>query len=579
MKNRLRIPLTLTVKGPILTQWSEPGRYGEDAAMAQSEGHYCIPGTLIKGLLRESLEELNKAAGQNWPIEAWLGKKSANREEMAESFDPYRGDWTITDLKDPELADQRDAKLTVRIAIDEDRGSVKKGFLAMFEQPYEPGEKVTFTGEVRLFATEEEEKTILPALRAGLNWIAAVGSQRTVGFGQVDKFDLGAAQRLTPAEVKENSNAQQWRVTLRFKDPFCVTESRPRANTFEGTEVISGGVIKGAIARMLETTGGFASLRTNLAKIRFTHFVPEEDSARPKRMPLSLYVESSAVRYADADPVPPDGIGEAAFNVDWKKEQEDLAYKQHSWPQVKKELRVRTAIEGEKRKSEDEKLFAIRLVLPGEYVWSGVLDLPKSVEAERPAIIGQLRGLLQNEIWGIGKTKAAATVEISEVKAGDGPPPLAKDTSVRVVLQTPALLLNPDEIGHDTTPEDLLTLYQAAFGEGGGLKLVNFFHDLRLDGGDYLYGRFRKGKQYKPYLLTTPGSTFVFTVTDETNAEATLENWYSRGLPIPAGCKNFYCDHAPPKTATEDLWQYCPYVPENGFGEIRAESMEAVTHV
>ena len=325
---------------------------------------------------------------------------------------------------------------------------------------------------------------------------------------------------------------------------------------------------------MLETTGGFASLRTNLAKIRFTHFVPEEDSARPKRMPLSLYVESSAVRYADADPVPPDGIGEAAFNVDWKKEQEDLAYKQHSWPQVKKELRVRTAIEGEKRKSEDEKLFAIRLVLPGEYVWSGVLDLPKSVEAERPAIIGQLRGLLQNEIWGIGKTKAAATVEISEVKAGDGPPPLAKDTSVRVVLQTPALLLNPDEIGHDTTPEDLLTLYQAAFGEGGGLKLVNFFHDLRLDGGDYLYGRFRKGKQYKPYLLTTPGSTFVFTVTDETNAEDARELVQPR-LPILAGCKNLLRPRAL-KTATEDLWQYCPGVPENGLAK-SAESMVAVT--
>ena len=104
---------------------------------------------------------------------------------MAESFDPYRGDWTITDLKIPS-SPISDAKLTVRIAIDEDRGSVKKGFLAMFEQPYEPGEKVTFTGEVRLFATEEEEKRFsLP--RAGLNWIAAVGSQRTVGFGQVDK--------------------------------------------------------------------------------------------------------------------------------------------------------------------------------------------------------------------------------------------------------------------------------------------------------------------------------------------------------------------------------------------------------
>lgn len=572
MKNRLRIPLTLTVKGPILTQWSEPGRYGEDAAMARSEGHYYIPGTLIKGLLRESLEELNKAAGQNWPIETWLGKKSANRDAMADSFDPYRGDWTITDLKDPAPADQRDAKLTTRIAIDEDRGSVKKGFLAMFEQPYQPGETVTFTGEVRLFATTEEENTILPALRAGLNWIAAVGSQRTVGFGQVEKFEFGEVERLQPAEAAENSNASQWRVTLQFKDPFCVTETRPRANTFEGSEVISGGVIKGAVARMLETASGFTELRVNLAKIRVTHFLPEQEKGpRPKRAPLSFYFADGAAGYADGGLVPPGGIGEVAFNVDWKDEPQGIAKKKYPWPQVKKELRVRTAIEGEARKSKDEEMFAIRMVLPGEHVWRGVLDLSTVDKDQRPAIIGQLRGLLQNEIWGIGKTKAAATVEICEVQAGNGPQDLTKQATVRVVLQTPALLLDPSQIKNDSTPKDLLTLYQASFGADGGLTLLNFFHDLRLDGGDYLYGRFRKGEQYKPYLLTTPGSTFVFTVADEEKAKQTLDKWYTRGLPIPETCKYFYCDHAPKGTAKEDLWKYCPYVPENGFGEILAE--------
>ena len=55
----VKVDLELTIAGPILVTDSESGPSGLDAVcMRDSIGRLVIPGTLLKGLYRESLENL-----------------------------------------------------------------------------------------------------------------------------------------------------------------------------------------------------------------------------------------------------------------------------------------------------------------------------------------------------------------------------------------------------------------------------------------------------------------------------------------------------------------------------------------
>ena len=51
---------------------------------------------------------------------------------------------------------------------------------------------------------------------------------------------------------------------------------------------------------------------------------------------------------------------------------------------------------------------------------------------------------------------------------------------------------------------------------------------------------------------------FVFDVTDQTKADVKVDNWLKHGLPLPDWAENLYGNN----------WQTCPFLPENGFGEI-----------
>ena len=88
-----------------------------------------------------------------------------------------------------------------------------------------------------------------------------------------------------------------------------------------------------------------------------------------------------------------------------------------------------------------------------------------------------------------------------------------------------------------------------------GCKLKNFFAAQRFAGRYHATRRRPYGKPYYPFLLTEPGSVFLV----ETEVEK-LKDLVRFGLPLPA------LKHA----AALD-WRNCPFVPENGFGQITAD--------
>ena len=144
----------------------------------------------------------------------------------------------------------------------------------------------------------------------------------------------------------------------------------------------------------------------------------------------------------------------------------------------------------------------------------------------------------------------------SEVLAG-------QDGFFFVTLQTDALLGEPGGLRSGAGLAELDAFYEAAWREisGGQLQLVRFFARQRLLGGNYLWKRFRPREAYSPYLLTVAGSVFVLKATGTVeDARKKVADWLEKGLPVPKSC-----------VGGESAWKTCPFVPENGWGEIAVD--------
>lgn len=72
----------------------------------------------------------------------------------------------------------------------------------------------------------------------------------------------------------------------------------------------------------------------------------------------------------------------------------------------------------------------------------------------------------------------------------------------------------------------------------------------------------KHGGKYYPFYLTGAGSVFVLKATIKEKAMQKIDEWKTKGLPIPEWAKKKYQKNG------KELWQTCPYIPENGYGEV-----------
>ena len=87
---------------------------------------------------------------------------------------------------------------------------------------------------------------------------------------------------------------------------------------------------------------------------------------------------------------------------------------------------------------------------------------------------------------------------------------------------------------------------------------MRFFASQSLAGG-YQVLRFQANKPYNPFLLTDPGSVFVLRASgDIASAQASIAQWLHAGLSLPGWAQARYGNH----------WRTCPFLPEDGFGEV-----------
>ena len=583
--------VTLRLQGPVLTRSSTPWVPGIDAPAARSGGKLLLPGTLVQGALRHAWVEVARAAPGAFtdPGPSLLGGGVERNGVIQGGGVPQRGRLRIGDF----LADDRLGGRLTRIEIDDELGSVKSGHMKVAEAPYLPGEEAVFEGKVELFAADgKDADEALFQLRAGLGWIAAYGSEKTVGFGRSLGFDVAEERRDAKANatVQASGGANALPLCVTFEEPVCFPSVQPVDYLFESTDEIPGGTLKGALATTLNLLAGlqpgapvgadvarklprWKDLAENLSVVRFTNAFPApalangEAPPRPVRPPLSLVKwkdSSKAERRSDAWRAEGPFVlgGQApAFAADWKDVSD--VREAFGWFRLKRELRVHTAIDSEKGTVAPGKLFALEMLRPEGATWRGSVVLDGVLEAQRAAVAAQLRDLLESVgLRRVGKTDARAKVVIPAEDPGDAvrSGALAADGPFIVTLQTDALLGDGSALAENAGAAELRAFYEKAWLElsGGSLRLVRFFARQRLLGGKYLWKRFRPGSPYAPWLLTAAGSVFVLEPNGGARAaREKLVTWRTGGLPIPPGL-----------AGGEPAWKFCPFVPENGWGEI-----------
>jgi hypothetical protein len=591
---RIDMEITLTVQAPFMTQSSAPGPYGLDCVLARNkDGKMYIPGTLVTGHLREAWEELRDALGDDDTdevptapdVNALLGDELTEGEYAPKTKDLFFSDFLLCGVA-PSPGRRH------RIEIDQQRGAVGKGQLMALEAPFESGKLLCFVGKLS-FESRDEHKTpdkIRRQVRCGMQWISQMGAFRSIGFGRLKNVEMGPSVPkpiMTNAGLSSCDAAVGFDLILKPEGPFCIAQ-RPRAgNIFDSKEEIPGGVIRGCLARMISRLAGrseqnrkleeitrgtkLAALGENFSKIRITHAFPGNTCfTRPVKPPLSL-VKADALYDAALLDGPALINGKAPdFSMDWKDHGD--VNQLFGWPCLDRELRVRTAIDRQNLRKESEKLFAYDMIVPAGYCWLARVDLSAVDSNQREAVADQLAALFSHGLLGLGKSKVSVKTRLLPSGSVEDAHAIDQienwmgiDALLVLTLQTPALLLDPAEMAAKKSAAALFKNYQTAFkGLTAALSLERFFARQSLSGGRYQHGRFQNNATYRPWLLTEAGSLFVFSVKQYDKAVQDVKKWLKTGLPFPPAVLKGY------KLGddTARLWEKCPFVPQNGYGEI-----------
>jgi hypothetical protein len=268
------------------------------------------------------------------------------------------------------------------------------------------------------------------------------------------------------------------------------------------------------------------------------------------------------------------------FKADWKSKDEAMVWERFGWPKnifFDRDMRVHTAMDPTRRRAKDEALFAIRRIIPDGMEWIGRIDLDQVPERDQPKVASQLKAILESGLIGLGKTKVRADVSVEDAKLRTNStfsPVVDADGKRKwiVALQTPAVMADPKPLTPESSSRalQLKATYDRYWKDisKSNLALSHYFAHQSMK-GRYLFYHFQKKRQvdYYPFFLTESGSVFVLEEKGG-DAQSLIKDWAEQGLPLPAWAKSAYGDH----------WEHCPWLRENGFGEITVNLQEHISN-
>lgn len=547
-----RIPISLTLRAPWITPGDAAPQPATDVMLARDQdGQFILPATLVKGYVLAATEALvEERVITEAEREEAFGTPSGNRragtpaDPWVVANEPERGALIFRDLATDLKADNANGR-SARVAIDPDLGAAKQGHLLFAECPFAFGKPIEFMGDVILYASGVPGSPQISAPRAkemlelALGRVFAVGRMKSVGFGRVLERHVGTPVAVAPATVQ--SEALEVDVTYSLDRPFLVSSSRHSGNLVVGSDTLSGGAIKGTLARAWAATGRLDD--AYLASITISHAQPNGR----KVLPLSLSISGNTL-YCNLDGDVP--LGHHRFQSDWKgREAEKVrATLGEGWgdPIIPMTGRSRTAIDNATQTAKYEEdpnggegagqLFSQVSVQPAPGLrWKGTIKAPSD-----PEKLAELMAILGAGAPGFGKTGAVLS---GTGKASANVP--SSTGALNLCLVSDACLFSPaDAVGAYAAD-----LYRAYF-DNLGFDLDLFFAQQRMEGG-YIALRYRADTTgYLPWVLTTAGSVFRVRPRSGANVSEVLR----LGLP-------------PAKGLSGD-WHKFPYLRENGFGQV-----------
>ncbi len=614
MMARYSSDLTLTILGPFLTSGGGVESYGLDRTFRRNRHNRpVIPASHIKGKLRMAVEELETVVSSELKKALNLDIVDLFGKETGEGvYVPEAGMLRFTDLVC--LGATPPQSVRMRVAIHHESGTAAENLLRSSEDLFRSGGQTTWRGKVSFVAVDDRRAgEILTILRLGISWLTNLGAEKGVGYGRLQRGWVASLVRHRPQseDISALGTGSVMHLRIKALEPLMTGGVKKRRTNFvESEQVLTGGLIKGALAEALnrefgvqpvygklsaavaETFQGFEDLAAYYDVIRISHGFPApEGKARPVRIPLSTVKIGSvlmdvALEGEDAlmekalgrKHVPLVGGQAPVYQIDWKPSQ--FPYFDGATP--KQIFSTRTEIDDVSQRALEGKLFTYSSICPEDKTgnpieWVCNVDVSRIVEEDvRQRVKEQLAKALQSHLVRLGKQARRVAVTVH-----DGPAPAAVATKdlvdggvILVVLQTDTLMLQPDSVRDLKPTETLHALYDAYWHdisvEGGqaALELDDFFACQTFQGG-YLYHRYlgaversENPESYRPYYLTGAGSVFRLRVQDAEAARRCLARWQARGLPLMTWAQEEYGlgDH--------ETWQACPFVPENGYGEI-----------
>jgi RAMP superfamily len=590
----IKLPIILTVAGPVFTAGSSFSNWGLDATFYRDwRQNYALPGSLVRGKLRESMELIESQTNAGYlSVQRWFGIASGNEDDKSEPYVPHRGILKVSDfIFKPETSSPIErSRIRNRIRIEPERLVVEKGALLSVESPFISGGRFDWEGSVEFSGREDDYKSCIHQIKQAFVSITAFGADKTIGCGRLLKVTFGNTEiiKLPPKAVTTTTQAPLGcKLSLKPLEPLLIGGIRRTDNIFESEAIIPGALIKGTLAAGLNRLAGvdlnqsidenneevnklFPGLSKHFENIRILHAVPADNKFERKQLiPLSFACygnECENVAFKDnlAD-VWAKGKMPVRFQVDWKGIPDQLP-DDYKGPKIQYHQVTRTAIDNNLLKADEGMLYSFKMIKPDDQIsWTTSLQFPSSCsQEERHNLYAELQQVLTIALRYIGKRQSRIDIIMAPLKKTENTHKAHSGKDFSITLQTPAIMLNPNDLVQESQiifddQELMHQLYTDYWREtiGESFIMKRIFATQELQGG-YLGMRYIKDK-YRPFYLTSTGSTFVFSQNGSQDWHK-LDLLCENGLPLPNWAAEEY---------GVPFWKNCPFVPENGFAEIK----------
>jgi len=630
MKALYELEVELIARAPLLSGGGGDGVRGLNKLFVRrSDGKIALNGSHIKGKLREAVKELSRplSISDENMIELFgteestdnTSKETRDKADQKPTVD-YRkksalrfSDFIITNptarTAGSPNQNLNQTRLT-KVRIDSTTGTSKEQALQMVENLFDSGTEVTVQGRISFIADEAQVASTAETLTKGLRWITALGSSKGSGFGRLERVKTRLVKNEALSLTLPADSSREFCLHFKFEDDLLIGGIKKATYFTESQNTIPGGVIKGSLSRFLNrlcgtlqdwtaintantaVAGKYPLLANNFTAIRCSHAFPTaaDNEHRPVTIPFSavkLKGESGVHDVALLDdqafiecPRKPD------FQINWKSFGD--AHQLFGWRFPEITNKTRTAIHAKSKRAKDEHLYTFQYLTPFEtgesaqqgcrkkIKWISTLTLPELDSAEeQQALARELLDAIAQGWRCLGKRDARFNLSIHTPPASAhheyfAPHEPERESNLAVVvLQTDALLFDGRRLAeHEGAYPNIEEAYRQYWSEttGGSCKLVRFFARQKFAGGFQAKNNFKLYDHYYPFVLTEAGSVFVLEMIDPEKANDELQSLSLNGLPLPSDIMGWIRKHS---TDDAEAWRKCPFVPENGYGEIR----------